>query len=89
MINSFARANTEAEIDRWLARLIYIKDMTKALEGFVAVGERLEDCLTTGESRDRRTHMSSAVDEMKMALDSLEREEARIRRELDDRGIAP
>ena len=25
MTNSFARANTEAEIDRWLARLTYVR----------------------------------------------------------------
>ena len=89
MTNPFARANTEAEIDRWLARLTYVRDMSKALEGFIVVGERLEDCLTTGEGRHVRTHMADSVDAMKTALDSLGREETRIRRELDDRGIAP
>jgi hypothetical protein len=89
MINPHARANAEVENDRWLARLAYVTDMRKALQGFVAVGERLEDCLITGEGRHKRTHMGMAVDEMKAALDSLEREETRIRRELDDRGIAP
>lgn len=89
MTDPFVRANAEAEIDRWLARLTYVQDMTKALSAFIAVGERLEDCLVTGEGRQQVTHMGDSVDAMQMALDSLEREETRIRRELDDRGIAP
>jgi hypothetical protein len=89
MINTHARANTERENDLWLARLAHVQTMLATLRAFIDMGSHLEDCLATGEGRDHRTFMGAAVDEMQAALDSLEREERRIRRELDERGIAP
>jgi hypothetical protein len=83
------RLHAEAETDRWLARLQHVETMIKDLRAFVAVGDHLEDCLVSGEGRHRRTHIGMAVDEMQAAIDSLEREERRIRYELDERGIAP
>jgi hypothetical protein len=41
--------------------------MTKALQGFIAVGERL-DYPVSGEGRHVRTHMGDSVDAMKTAL---------------------
>lgn len=89
MINTFARANAEVETNYWLARLVHVQTMIKDLRAFVVVGEHLGDCLVSGEGRHKQTYMSQAVDMMRMAVDSLEHEETRIRRELDDRGIAP
>lgn len=89
MTNPHARTNAEAENDRWLARLAHIQNMIRTITAFITVGENLEDCLVTGEGRHQVTHMAQGVDEMKITLDILEREERRIRRELDDRGIAP
>jgi hypothetical protein len=89
MITRQDRLHTEAEIDRWLGRLQHVQTMQVTLKAFIAMGSHLEDCLVSGEGRHRRTHMGMAVDEMRGAIDSLEREEDRIRRELDERGIAP